>query len=79
MQIFSAEYNKLHFVVMAVEASAMMKGISVNEMYRRLDRVNLVQSLLIDCYDVMHTQSLQIVAQDVVEALENWENDMSMT
>ena len=42
-------------------------------MRRRLEKVGLVRRLLLDCYDVMHTQSLRHVAEDVVEALRNWE------
>ena len=58
--------DKIHFAVMAIEASA-------KEMSRRLEKVGLVRRLLLDCYDVMHTQSLRHVAEDVVEALRNWE------
>ena len=54
--------DKIHFAVMAIEASAKEMSISPMEMRRRLD-----------CYDVMHTQSLRHVAEDVVEALRNWE------
>ena len=32
-----------------------------------------VKNLLFDLYDVEHTQSLQNVAEDVVDALHNWE------
>lgn len=66
-------YDKIHFAVMAVEASAANMGISPSEMYHRLSRVDLVNRLLLDCYDVMHTQSIQHVAEDVSEALRNWE------
>ena len=51
--------DKIHFAVMAIEASAKKMRISPMEMRRR--------------YDVMHTQSLRNVAEDVVEALRNWE------
>ena len=56
--------DKIHFAVMAIEASAKKMRISPMEMRRRLE---------LDCYDVMHTQSLRNVAEDVVEALRNWE------
>ena len=61
--------DKIHFAVMAIEASAKEMRISPMEMRRRLEKVGLV----LDCYDVMHTQSLRHVAEDVVEALRNWE------
>ena len=64
--------DKIHFAVMAIEASAKEMRISPMEMRRRLEKVGLVRRLLLD-YDVMHTQSLRHVAEDVVEALRNWE------
>lgn len=48
-------------------------GITPSEMHERLDKVGLVKNLLFDLYDVEHTQSLEYVAEDVVEALHNWE------
>ena len=60
------EADKIHFAVMAIEAAAM-------EMHRRLARVGLLRHLLLNYYDVMHTQSLGHVAEDVIEALNNWE------
>ena len=59
---------------MAIGAAAALMGITPSEMHNRLDKVGLVNSLLFDLYDVEHTQSLQYVAEDVVEALRNWEN-----
>ena len=72
--IHNNEAEKVHFAVMAIGAAADLMGITPSEMYNRLDKVGLVNSLLFDLYDVEHTQSLQYVAEDVVEALRNWEN-----
>ena len=49
------------------------RGIAPSEMRRRLERVGLVKSLIQDCYDTLHTESREAVANDVVEALKNWE------
>lgn len=65
------EKDKIHFAVMAVEAGSKKMNIPPTEMYRRLKRVGLFKPLLLDCYDVMHTQSLQHVSEDVVKALQN--------
>ena len=67
------EAEKVHFAVMAIGAAADLMGISPSEMHKRLDKVGLVKNLLFDLYDVEHTLSLQHVAEDVVEALNNWE------
>lgn len=48
-------------------------GISVSEMYERLNRQGLVQNRLFACYDDLHTQSLDWVTDDTIEALHNWE------
>ncbi len=67
------ESEKIHFAVMAIEAGAREMGISPMEMRRRLEKMNLIKRLLLDNYEVMHTQSLKHVGEDVVEALKNWE------
>lgn len=65
--------RRIAFAVMAVEAGALRAHVTPEEMYRRLRRVGLMESLIIGCYDVMHTLSISQVADDVVTALENWE------
>lgn len=67
------EFDRLAFTVLAIEVSAQKMGISPSEMRRRLERVGLVKSLIQDCYDTLHTESREAVANDVVEALKNWE------
>lgn len=67
------EFDRLAFTVLAIEASAQKMGIPPSEMRRRLERVGLVKSLIQDCYDTLHTESREAVANDVVEALKNWE------
>lgn len=71
----SAEYNRLAFTVLAIEASAQKMGISPSEMRRRLDKVGLIKDLIQDCYDTLHTESRDAVATDVVEALKTRERE----
>ena len=71
--IHNNEAETVHFAVMAIGGAADLMGITPSEMYNRLDKVGLVKNLLFDLYDVEHTQSLEYVAEDVVEALNNWE------
>lgn len=71
----SEEYDRLAFTVLAIEASAQKMGISPSEMRRRLENVGLIKSLIQDCYDTLHTESREAVANDVVEALKNWEKE----
>lgn len=68
--------EKIHFAIMAIGAASQKMGIPVTEMHQRLKRVNLIDKLILGCYDVLHTQSLKHVAEDVVEALQNWEKKL---
>lgn len=67
------EADRIHFAVLAIEAGAKKMGISAAEMRKRLDKQNLIKHYILRCYDVFHTMSLEHVAEDVVEALQNWE------
>lgn len=69
------KFDRLAFTVLAIEASAQKMGISPSEMRRRLDKVGLIKSLIQDCYETLHTESREAVANDVVEALKNWEKE----
>lgn len=70
----TSEYDKIHFVVIAIEAGARKLGISPTEMQNRLEKQNLIEERLMKHYDLLHTQSIQWVAEDIVETLQNWEN-----
>lgn len=63
------DFDRLAFTVLAIEASAQKMGISPSEMRRRLDKVGLIKNLIQGCYETMHTESREAVANLVVEAL----------
>ena len=48
----------MHFAILAIGATAKMMGISDTEVHNRLKRFGLIQSLLFDCYDTLHTESV---------------------
>ena len=73
LQKSAPEFERLAFMVLAIEVSAQKMGISPSEMRKRLDKVGLIKSLIQDCYDTLHSESRDAVANDVVEALKNWE------
>ena len=70
------ELDRLSFVVLAIEASAKKMNVSPKEMKQRLDKACLIKNLLEDCYDTLHTESREAVANDVIEALKNRERAM---
>lgn len=66
-------YRKIHFAVMAIESGARKLDISGKEMFDRLRAQGLIRNRLINHYEELHTQSLDWVADDIVETLLNWE------
>ena len=65
--------RKVHFAVMAIEASAKKQNMTGTQMYKRLKRQNLISRRLFKHYELLHTQSLEWVVDDTIEALHNRE------
>ena len=57
------------FASSCVEAAARRMQVPAVEMYRRMKRVELFRDLIYPCYESLHTQSREIVTEDVLEAL----------
>lgn len=66
-------YRKIHFAVMAIESGAKKMQISTPQFVDRLNRFDLIHKRLIRYYDMLHTQSLEYVTDDIVETLSNRE------
>ena len=60
---------KLQFSTLAIGAVARSLGIPTSELYNRLKRYDLVRKLLFNCYDTLHTESIDGVVWNVTEAL----------
>jgi hypothetical protein len=58
---------------MAIESGAEKLNISGLEMEQRLQKQDLIHQRLIGQYEMLHTQSLDYVADDISETLLNWE------
>lgn len=61
------------FAALAIGATAKQMGITTTELHNRLKRHGLVKRLLFDCYDTLHTESIEGVVWNVQEALRNWD------
>ena len=68
-------YNKIHFAVMAIEASAKKTGTTGKSMHDRLKAQGLIHKRLFRRYEQLHTQSLDWVVNDTLVALNNWEQE----
>ena len=65
----SMETRTTQFATLAIGATARHMGISPTELHNRLKRYDLVRKLLFDCYDTLHTESIEGVVWNVTEAL----------
>ena len=70
-------YNKIHFAVMAIEASAKKAGTTGKSMHDRLKAQGLIHKRLFRHYDQLHIQSLEWVVDDTLETLQNWEQEQA--
>ena len=62
-----------------VEAAARKLGCSTGEMYRRMKRVGLIAGFIMPGYEALHTQSREHVTEDVLGALQIWEQKQGVT
>ena len=66
--------DKVLFAVIAIENAAKKLNVSTEELVARLERQNLIEERLFRYYDMLHTQSVDYVADDLIETLSNYEN-----
>ena len=69
----SLDNDKVHFATLAIGATAKKMGTTATEVHNRLKRYGLIRSLLFDCYDTLHTESIDGVVWNIMEALNNRE------
>lgn len=63
----------LCFAVIAIETAAKKYGIKPSELSARLEKQGLIEGRLWKYYDMLHTQSRDYVADDLMEALRHRE------
>ncbi|MCF0216697.1 MAG: DUF3791 domain-containing protein [Fibrobacteraceae bacterium] len=61
--------DELQFAVIAIETAAQKLGTSTAELTERLQKYDLIEGRLWKFYDMLHTQSRDYVADDLIEAL----------
>ena len=66
------------FASSCVEAAARKLGCSTGDMYRRMKRVGLIAGFILPGYEVLHTQSREHVTEDVLGALQIWEQKLGI-
>lgn len=61
--------NQIDYITCIIGALSIMTGKSCSEIYRLLNRTGIIKGYLAPAYDVLHTFSLEYVAEDVIEMM----------
>ena len=64
------------FASSCVEAAARRLQMPTRNMYLRMKKVELFRDLIYPCYETLHTQSREIVTEDILYALKVREDKM---
>ena len=63
------------FAASCIDSVARAVGSTPEEMFKRMDKVNLIDDYILRHYGVLHTESRQHVTEDVLQALEEYEKE----
>ena len=68
---------KLAFAASCVEGLARKMGKPYGEVYERMHKVEAIENYILKNYDMLHTESLEYVFEDVEEYIVNKERSLS--
>ena len=57
--------DNIEYVTAVIGTLSTMLGLPCSRIYRNLNAAGLIKNYLVKCYDVLHTLSLEYVAEDV--------------
>ncbi len=61
------------FVATCIETTARFLNVSYKEVYYRMKNVGIIENYILKNFEILHTQSREYIAEDLVECLNNWE------
>lgn len=63
----------LAFVATCIEATARTLGVSYREVFLRMKRLGMIENYIFPNYGVLHTESRENIALDMIECMKLWE------
>lgn len=63
----------LAFVATCIEATARTMGVSYREVFLRMKRLGMIENYIFPNYGVLHTESRENIARDMIECMKSWE------
>lgn len=69
----SKEQIIMAFVATCIESMARLKNSDYLEIFRRMEKVGLIENYIIPNYEALHTESREVIVERLSECLKNWE------
>lgn len=69
----SQDESMMGFVALCIESCAERENVAPKKMYERMERAGMIKDYLMDCYDTLHTESVQSVTNLVLSTLKRKE------
>ncbi|MBR4066064.1 MAG: DUF3791 domain-containing protein [Bacteroidaceae bacterium] len=73
LRTISKEQILMAFVATCIETTARFLNADYKEIFQRMERVGMIDNYIIPNYDPLHSESREVLAQRLVECLDNWE------
>ena len=61
--------NQINFITCVIGALSLMTGKPCSLIYKKLQSAGIIKDYLAASYDVLHTFSLEYVAEDVIDLM----------
>lgn len=63
----------MSFVATSIETTARYLGVSYSDVFQRMERLGMIDDYILPNYEPLHSESRDVLAQRMVECLNNWE------
>ena len=61
------------FVATCIETTARYLNADYREVFERMERVRMIDDYILPNYEPLHSESREVLAERLVECLNNWE------
>ena len=72
----SEEQIVMAFVATCIETTARQLGVDYYEVYRRMEKVGMIENYILPNYEPLHSESREVLAERLIECLQNWESEL---
>ena len=69
----SKELVRMAFVATCIETTARYLNTYYREVFERMERIGMIDDYILPNYEPLHSESREVLAERLVECLNNWE------